>query len=194
MNFVIKYIIWKKGKLLKNKKMLLIIPVTLLLIAAFVCRVYIVNAKYGKITAKEYKANEKFEYNGLEYMVTGQSIMEAEDEEPGAKIIIFNMKIENNTDEVQECDLTQCVLDFNHNAHYPGNNWFCDMNSEKYSLLMNIYPGAKLDIKIPYLIFKRDMKNGRWQNDKDIKCEIAFQLYPVRKTVKINLGDTVAES
>lgn len=172
---------------MKNRKYIWIF-LSVVLFCLFIWRVYVVNSRYEKTSLERYKMQDTVKCDNLEYTIVGMKIMDS-DEDRGDKLLCLSMKIKNNTHEEQICDLTKCVLDFNHSGIFPNINAFSDMNEENVTLYMNFYPKAEAEVTIPYLILKYDMPEEKWEKLDKVKCGLVFQLYPVKKVVEINLSE-----
>lgn len=192
-----KYIIWRRGRLLKHKKRnVLIIILILICISAYFYKVYKVNSLYEKVSIKSYKIKEGFESNGLKYTVMEKSIIDVPatpakpatsttrevPANPAHKIICVKIIAKNISDKEQPVQVVGINLEYNYMSQ--------SLSLEEYNKMnkitgVTLRPGSVYGFTLPYPIYSNFITGGDLNDIDKMDCNIVFNKYPVKQYVKL---------
>lgn len=176
-----------------NKKKLIIITITIVLLVTFFGCFYRVNAKYSDYIVDEHLINEQFRCGNLDIEVMDFNIYNPNELKkifPDLRLVyedeidlIVDMKFTNNTDQVQIIDIEKFIMQTDEWLSYLYTQIIMDINNEQN---FKLNPGDEINMKLPfvYIICDEEMtKEILLDQTLYLNCYIS---YPKLIRVKLN--------
>lgn len=171
-----------------NRRVTVIMIISMLILLIGIQYIHI-NTVYCEPKKEEYLMGESFNYRGVEVSVTDSVMMESKDisELLKGKAIVVTIILKNNSEETKKVESdffqVQC-LDWNNGMSY---EVFMALNGTDVSPNVTLNPGEEVALKLPYSLYDFQFPKDRWDNIVNEDFKLTLEVYPVKRTVNLEL-------